>query len=78
MFILSGILIVDNIDFEESFKLSILTLTNTVASDIYGMKGIEFGNLLLFSKVSLIIFMVIAKIEMLAVFILVRKFFFRD
>ncbi len=78
LFILSSILLIDYLDFENSFKLSILTLTNTVASDIYGMKGIEFGNLLLFSKVSLIIFMVIAKIEMLAVFILVRKFFFRD
>ena len=32
LFILSGILIVDNIDFEKSFKLSILTITNTTTS----------------------------------------------
>ena len=29
LFLLSSILIVDNIDFERSFKLSILTITNT-------------------------------------------------
>ena len=38
IFLLSGILLVDFLDFENSFKLSILTLTNTVSSDIYSMK----------------------------------------
>ena len=68
----------DVIDFENSFKLSILTLTNTVTSGIYGMEQIEFANLLVFSKVFLIIFMVIAKAELLAIFILIRKVFFKN
>ena len=38
IFLLSGILLVDFLDFENSFKLSILTLTNTVSSDIYSME----------------------------------------
>ena len=38
LFLLSSILIVDNIDFEQSFKLSILTITNTTTSSIMVLK----------------------------------------
>ena len=65
-------------DFESSFKLSILTLTNTAASNIYGLEEISFANLFTFTKISLIIFMVIAKVELLAIFILIQKVFFKD
>ncbi len=78
LFILSSILMIDFLDFENSFKLSILTLTNTAVSSIYGIQEIQFVDLFTFSKISLIIFMVIAKVELLAVFILVRKIFFKD
>ena len=78
LFVLSSVLLFDFLDFESSFKLSILTLTNTVASAIYGMEDIQFSDLFIFSKISLIIFMVIAKVELLAVFILVRKLFFKS
>ena len=78
LFILSSILMIDFLDFENSFKLSILTLTNTAASDIYGLQEIQFSDLFTFSKISLIMFMVIAKVELLAIFILVRKIFFKD
>jgi len=78
LFILSSILLVDILDFENSFKLSILTLTNTVASSIYGMEKIDFTNLFTFTKISLIIFMIVAKVELLAVFILIRKVFFKN
>ncbi len=78
LFILSSILLFDFLDFENSFKLSILTLTNTLASNIYGISDIEFVELFTFSKISLIIFMVIAKAELLAIFILARKVFFKN
>ena len=78
LFILSSILLLDFLDFENSFKLSILTLTNTVASNIYGMETINFSGLFTFSKVSLIIFMVIAKVELLAIFILAQKIFLKN
>ena len=78
LFILNSILLIDYLDFENSFKLSILTLTNTVSSNIYGMENIDFSELFLFSKISLIIYMVIAKVEFLAVLILVRKVFFKN
>ena len=78
LFILSSILLFDFFNFENSFKLSILTLTNTLASNIYGISDIEFVELFTFSKISLIIFMVIAKAELLAIFILARKVFFKN
>ena len=78
LFILSGILIVDNIDFEKSFKLSILTITNTTTSQMFGMQDMEFGNLLTTSKLSLIIFMIIGKIELISIFLIIKKIFFKD
>ena len=78
LFILSGILIVDNIDFEKSFKLSMLTITNTSTSAMFGIQGIDFGNLLTTSKLSLIIFMIIGKIELISVFLIIKKIFFKD
>ncbi len=78
LFILSGILIVDNIDFEQSFKLSILTITNTTTSSMYGMQEMDFANLLTTSKLSLIIFMIIGKIELISIFLIIKKIFFKD
>ena len=75
IFLLSSILVLDNIDFESSFKLSILTLTNTTNSALYGISDINFSNLLYSSKISLIIFMIIGKIELISVFILIKRFF---
>ena len=68
IFILSGILIIDNIDFEKSFKLSILTITNTTNSEMFGLEEMGFANLLTSSKLSLIIFMIIGKIELISIF----------
>jgi trk system potassium uptake protein TrkH len=78
LFILSGILIVDNIDFEKSFKLSILTITNTVDSAMFGIEQMNFANLLTTSKLSLIIFMIIGKIELISIFLIIKNFFFKD
>ncbi len=78
IFLLSGILLIDFLDFENSFKLSILTLTNTVSSDIYIMEKIEFVNLSSFSKISIILFMVIAKVELISIFVLMQKVFIKN
>jgi len=78
LFILSSLLVVDNIGFEKSFKLSILTLTNTVNSEMYNMQNLNFDNLLTSSKISLILFMIIGKIELISVFLIFKKILFRD
>ena len=78
LFILSGILLFDQISFENSFKLSILTLTNTVSSSLYGSENIVFVNLLTSSKIAIIIFMIIGKIELISVFLVIRRIFFKN
>ena len=78
LFTLSGILALDYFTFEESFKLSILTLTNTTNSALYGMEDLSFLDLNNYTKMSLIIFMVFAKIELIALIYLIKKFIFRE
>ena len=78
LFILSSFLVLDDIGFENSFKLSILTLTNTVNSNMYGIQDLDFVNLLTSSKISLIIFMIIGKIELISFFLIFRKFFLKE
>ena len=78
IFILSSLLVLDAIGFEKSFKLSILTLTNTVNSGLFNMENINFSNLLTSSKISLIIFMIIGKIELISVFLIIKKLLFKD
>ena len=78
LFILSSFLIFDNIGFERSFKLSILALTNTVNSEMYDLQNLNFANLLTSSKISLIIFMIIGKIELISIFLIFKKILFKD
>ena len=78
LFILSSFLVIDNIGFEKSFKLSILTLTNTVNSEMFNMQNINFINLLTSSKISLILFMIIGKIELISIFLIFKKILFKD
>ena len=78
LFILSGVLIIDDINFEKSFKLSILTITNTTTSEMFGIKNMDFANLLTSSKLSLIIFMIIGKIELISIFLIIKKLLFKN
>ena len=78
LFVLSSILTLDNLTFESSFKLSILTLTNTVNSSLYGLDNLNFFDLNNFTKMSLIIFMILGKIEIIAVLYLIKKFIFKE
>ena len=78
IFILSSILTAGGLNFESSFKLSILTITNTVNSSLFGLSNIDFYNLLTSSKIFIILFMVIGKIELISVFLIIKKIATRD
>ena len=73
IFLLSSVLSAEGINFENSFKLSILAITNTVNSSLYGIEEIYFSNLFTSSKFFLILFMVIGKIELLSLLLIVKK-----
>ena len=78
IFILSSILTLDNINFENAFKLSILTLTNTTASSLYGLDNLSFFDLNSFTKISLMLFMILGKIEIITILFLIKKFIFKE
>tara|TARA_B100001115_G_C15658001_1_gene317281 strand:- start:72 stop:581 length:510 start_codon:yes stop_codon:yes gene_type:complete len=76
--ILTSLLSIYGIEFENSFKLSILTLMNTVNSNIYGLDEFDFNNLHFFLKYCLIFFMIIGRIELLTFLILLKKFLLKN
>ena len=78
LFLITILLTISNLDFEESFKLGILTIMNTVNSEMYTLANLDFYNFNIFSKISLIIFMIIGRIELLTVIILLKKFLFKN
>ena len=78
LFILTCLLSLGNIDFENAFKLSILTLMNTVNSSIYGLDSFDFNNLHFLIKYTLIFFMIIGRIELLTILLLIKKFLFKN
>ena len=78
LFILTSLLSLSGITFVDSFKLSILTLMNTVNSSIYGLKEFDFYNLQFFSKYCLIFFMIVGRIELLTILLLIKKFLFKN
>tara|TARA_B110000444_G_C18836236_1_gene596132 strand:- start:1098 stop:2288 length:1191 start_codon:yes stop_codon:yes gene_type:complete len=78
IFILSSILTAGGLNFESSFKLSILTITNTVNSSLFGLSNIDFYNLLTSTKIFIILFMVIGKIELISFFLIIKKIITRN
>tara|TARA_Y100000996_G_scaffold232038_1_gene182623 strand:- start:239 stop:562 length:324 start_codon:yes stop_codon:yes gene_type:complete len=78
LLILTSIMSVSGIDFENSFKLSILTLMNTVNSSIYGLNEFDFNSLHFITKYCLILFMIIGRIELLTVLLLLKKFLLKN
>ena len=78
LIMLISFLCISGIEFENSFKLSILTLMNTVNSSIYGLSDFDFNNLHFFSKYCLILFMIIGRIELLTIILLFKKFLFKN
>ena len=76
--ILSFLLTLSGIEFENSFKLSILTLMNTVNSSMYGIADFSFYDLHFFTKYYLIFFMVMGRLELLTLLIICKKFLFKS
>jgi len=76
--ILTFLLTLNGIEFENSFKLSILTLMNTVNSSMYGIVDFSFYDLHFFTKYYLIFFMIIGRLELLTLLIICKKFLFKN
>ena len=75
--ILSLLLTISGINSEDAFRLSILTLMNTVNSYTSGINNFTFYDLTVFSKLSLMLFMIIGRVELISILIICKKFFFK-
>ncbi len=78
LFTISSLLTISNIKIEEAFKLGILTLMNTVNSSMFNLNDFNFFNLNILTKLILIFFMIIGRIELLTVLIISKKFLFKN
>jgi len=78
LLLLTSLLTISGSSFENSFKLAILTLMNTVNSSMYGLANFDFQELHFFTKYYLIIFMIIGRVEMLTFLIICKKVLFKS
>ena len=78
LLILTFLLTLNGIEFENSFKLSILTIMNTVNSSLFGLNDFSFYDLNFVTKYYLIFFMIIGRLELLTLLIIFKKFIFKD
>ena len=78
LFFLCSLLSISGIGLENSFKLSVLTLMNTVNSQMFGLQEFNFNDLQFFTKFYLILFMIIGRIELLTLLIIIKKFLFKN
>ncbi|MDA9996495.1 TrkH family potassium uptake protein [Candidatus Pelagibacter sp.] len=78
LLILTFLLTLSGIDFESSFKLSILTIMNTVNSSMFGLDDFSFYDLHFMTKYYLIFFMIVGRLELLTLLIICKKFLFKN
>ena len=72
------LLSLSNISFANSFKLSVLTIMNTVNSSAYGIPEFDFANLHFLTKYFLIFFMIIGRVELITLLLVAKKFLFKN
>ena len=78
LFTLMILLSLSDISFANSFKLSVLTLMNTVNSSAYGISEFDFSNLHFLTKYFLIFFMIIGRVELITLLLVAKKFLFKN
>ena len=78
LLVLTSLMTFNGINFEKCIKISILTLMNTVNSSAYGIAEFDFQNIHFFNKYSLILFMIIGRIELLTLLLIIKKYLFKN
>jgi len=78
LFLITLLFTIFNINLDEAFKLGVLTLMNTVNSSMYNLNNFSFIDLSAQSKLVMIVFMIIGRVELLTLLIIVKKFLFKN
>ena len=76
--VVSSLLSLTGLTFENSIKLGILTIMNTVNSSLFNVGDFDFYNLNNMSKMIFIIFMIIGRVELITLVILIKKYLFKN
>ena len=76
--LITSLLTIFTINLDEAFKLGILTLMNTVNSSMYNLNNINFIDLNVQSKLVIIVFMIIGRVELLTLLLIAKKFLFKN
>ena len=76
--VVSSLLSLAGLTFENSIKLGILTIMNTVNSSLFNVGDFDFYNLNNMSKMIFIIFMIIGRVELITLVILIKKYLFKN
>ena len=76
--LLISLLTLFDIDFDDAFKLGILTLMNTVNSGLHNLENFNFADLAISLKITFITFMIIGRIEFISILILIKKFVIKN
>ena len=74
---ISSFLSISGIKFENSIRLGILTIMNTVNSSLFSLELFDFQNINIYSKIILIAFMIIGRVEFITLIILLKKYLFK-
>ena len=74
----TALLSISGISFIQSFKLGILTIMNTVNSSLFNLEYFDFKNINIVSKSFFIIFMIIGRVEFLALILIFKKYLFKN
>ena len=78
LFFISFLLTLGGFSFDESFKIGILSIMNTVNSSMYNLDEFNFAFITNYSKIVLIIFMIIGRVEFITILILLKKFLLKN
>ena len=78
LFMITFLLSFSEINISNAFKLGILTLMNTVNSSSYQLNDFSFYHLNNYTKSVFMLFMIIGRVELIAILILLKKFLLKD
>ena len=78
LFTITSLLSFFGFNFSDAFKIGVLTIMNTVNSSMFGLQDFNFYDLNLLSKYTLIVFMIVGRVELLTLLIICKKFLFKN
>ena len=78
LIVITALLSISGLSFINSFKIGSLTIMNTASSSLFNLENFDFYNQNNFFKSSLILFMIIGRVEFITILILLKKYLFKN